>query len=175
MTNSNPGQQENILNTGPYSRTMNSRSFIHPNSTCVGSAGGAGKTCSNYGATRRLMKNIGDPVLMQRSYHSSAHAPSTIDKPEDTLNTPVHYPATNVNMNKGSDMTSFHTRDFHDTSQIVEHDYSNYHMFPKTWPSNQFYGVNVVGGFQPSREQSRKNVNKQYQIRSRGSYGSYGK
>jgi len=167
-------QESNVLNTGPYSRTMNARAFNHPTSTCIGNASGIGRSCSDYGATRRSMKSIGDPVLMQRSYNSSAHARTSIKKPEDTLNKPAHYPDNNTRINKAADLTSFHTRGFHGTSHVVEHDYSNYHMFPKVWPSNSFNGVNAVGGFQPSREQARTNVNKVYQMRSKGSYGSYG-
>lgn len=170
MTNSN-GLHGPALMTGPFERNMNTKAFMHPATECVGTADGPGQHCSMYGSTRRTMQSIGDPVVMQRSYKSSASPASASDTTVDTLSNPPHK---RLRPRPGKNITNFHVRDFHDTSTVLEHDYSSYHLFPKSWPENQFSGVNAVGGFRPSREQARANANKQYRLRSPGSYGSYG-
>ena len=165
-----------------YNYVMSPESRLHPNAICVGSGPGMGVTCSNYGALRRDVggeNGIGDPSLIQRSWWSSGCAPGTINDIKDTLDLPFEARGNGVALNKGADLTSFHTRNFQ-TSQasFQERDISSYHLFPKNW-SVGYTGLSSVGGFLPSRSIANCGANSRYPATacapiSAYSYGSYG-
>jgi hypothetical protein len=167
---------------GNYYYQMDLSANLHPDSICVGSGSGAGVTCSNYGALRRDVggrHGIGDPSLIQRSWNSSGCAPGVLNDIPDTLGDPsVVVNPNGVALNKGANLTAFHTRNFQSSSTAWnERNISDYFMFPKNW-SEGYTGLSSVGGNRPSRmsaaclsnSSSRANFN---QPISMGSYGSY--
>ena len=170
-------------NTSTYDYVIAPESRLHPNAVCVGSGSGAGVTCSNYGALRKTVggpRGIGDPTLIQRSWRSSGCAPGALNDVVDTLSLPFEARSVNgVALNKGAEMTAYHTRNFQTSSaSFQEKDISNYHLFPKNW-SIGYSGMSAVGGWRPSRSNASCATTAKFNATANApisatSYGSYG-
>lgn len=179
-------QGSNGFNNAYFAYQTDLASKLRSNSTCLGSASGPGVSCSQYtqGAPRKTVAEIGDPVLLHRSYLSSACSPNDLNtQMEDTLNQPLQYtPEQMTSMNKGIGLFGYQTRSFATASQLTEYDMSAYNLaIPNMWPANQYQGYNqgIPGTNTPSRMIAMCDSNARFRkFKNVGinaaSYGSYG-
>ena len=98
-------QVDNGFNNAYFAYQTDLASKLRASSVCQGSGSGPGVMCSAYthGAPRKTVADIGDPVLLHRSYLSSACPPNQLNTEiPDTLDQPVSYtPEQMATMNKG--------------------------------------------------------------------------
>lgn len=173
----------NDYSKGQYAYQMTVSSRLHPNAMCVGPGSGAGVTCGRYGALRKDVGGpggIGDPTLVQRSWKSSGCPPGALNDVPDTLGDPASiYNPKCLAPNRGTELTSFHTRNFHSNAAAWnERNISNYFLFPKIW-SEGYNGIAQVQGWRPTRMigscmSSYKYTGAANSPLSKDSYGSYG-
>lgn len=170
------------LNTDPgiYNYNTDLSARVHPGATCIGVANGAGKSCSFWGNKRQTVTQIGDPVLIQRSYFSSGCPPGQFNDIKDTLSEPTKWiNPEGIALNNGACMTSYSTRNFiQNVPQVQEIDTSRYTLFPNMWTSG-YHGLNSIGGNKPARQIDLCQSNEKYRKYanegiSKYSYGSYG-
>lgn len=178
---------KNLLNTSPgyfeYRTALNT--VIRPNTICAGSGPG-NLSCSHYGTVRRTvggLNGIQDPTLIQRSYFSSGCAPSALNEFPDTLDQPVKWKnqVAGININKGGNLTGFHTRNFQTNYSSVNENPKYVDRFLNVGSSwtNGYHGLNSVDGNKSSRLIESCRINKKYrQLADTGisaaSFGSYG-
>ena len=165
------------MDQNKFSYQMDLDSRIHPNAICVGAGPGAGVSCSNYGALRRKVSQIGDPTLVQRSWLSSGAPPGPLNTAPDTLNQPLRtVNPTGVHLNRGLGMEPKYNHVLRsETGSWNERDISQRFLFPSQWPGG--YSGMRGGGFMPTRMMAARDASTKYERKEgvkRVSYGSYG-
>lgn len=178
-------QVDNGFNNAYYAYQTDLATKLRSTSTCLGSGPGPTVSCSTYtqGNPRKTAAEIGDPVLLHRSYISSACPPNKHTAANvDTLDTPLSYtPEQMAAMNKGVGLFGYQTRSFSTASQLTEYDVSPYYLaLPNRWAEGyQGYTQGIPGTNTPSRMVALCNANAKYREYancgpSANSYGSYG-
>lgn len=171
------------FNGAMFAYNTNIATAIRPNATCVGSGSGLGVNCSSYtyGGPRRTIASIGDPVLINRAYNSSACTAPEFNTMVDTLSQPIQYtPEQVAALNKGIGLSSWHTRQFASNSAIQERNISAWSLTkPNQW-SDGYQGRSPIDAMNtPTRQTALCHANSKYRQFadtgiSRNSYGSYG-